>query len=387
VRGRLGVVPGDLPVDRQVINPWRRMAAVAYLVAAVMVLLSTSPLPNRLGAVAVVAACAAWEFRFGPDVTTWRHEHRPGRAAVYLSVMVALLLAGLWLTPSAAFLLFAVIPQIYMALPLRWAFAPVAVISFLPWLGLFGQDGGLVAFLPIVVLIIVLSQVFAWVITTIQEKNKRQALLVEQLQRSQELNARLSHEAGVAAERERLSGEIHDTLAQGFTSIVTLVQAAQGNPAGAPKLLDLALRTARENLVEARTLVAALAPAALAGSTLVEAIGRQAERLGEESGIVVTHRTTGEPASLPTSVEVVLLRAAQEAFHNVRKHARANTVEVELAFEEESVRLSVRDDGRGLAGSQEGFGLRGMRARAEQVGGTLDVAGERGTALTVRVPR
>ncbi|MEO6082718.1 MAG: sensor histidine kinase [Umezawaea sp.] len=260
-------------------------------------------------------------------------------------------------------------------------------MSFLPWIGLFGQDGGLADFLPIVLLIIVLSQVFAWVITTIQVKNKEQELLVQELQRSQELNARLSHEAGVAAERERLSGEIHDTLAQGFTSIVTLVQAAQGNPAGSAPLLDLALRTARENLAEARTLVAALAPAALSGSTLVEAIGRQAERLGEESGIVVEHRTTGEPASLPTSVEVVLLRAAQEAFHNVHKHARAGAVEVELAFEEESVRLSVRDDGRGLGSSPEGFGLRGMRARVEQVGGTLDVAGGPGTMLTVRVPR
>jgi signal transduction histidine kinase len=363
------------------------MAAVAYLVAAVMVLISTSPPPNRLGAVGLVVACAAWEFWFGPVATTWRHEHRPGRAAVYLSVLVALFAAALWLAPSAAFLLFAVIPQIYLALPLRWAFAPVAVISFLPWLGVFGEDGGLASFLPIVLLIIVLSQVFAWVITTIQEKNRRQALLVEELQRSQELNARLSHEAGVAAERERLSGEIHDTLAQGFTSIVTLVQAAQGNPAGAARLLDLALTTARENLAEARTLVAALAPAALSGSTLVEAIGRQAERLGEEAGVVVEHRTTGEPGPLPTSVEVVLLRAAQEAFHNVRKHARASAVEVELAFEEECVRLSVRDDGRGLAGSREGFGLRGMRARAEQVGGTLDVAGGRGTTLTVRVPR
>ncbi len=370
-------------------NPWRRMSAAAYLVAAVMVLIGASPLPNRLGAVGLVLGCAAWEFWFGPDATTWRHEYRLGRAVFYLTVMVALFLVALRLTPSATFLLFAVIPQIYMTLPLRWALAPVAVISFLPWIGLFGKEGVL-DFLPIVLLIIVLSQVLAWVVTTIHEKNRTQSLLVEELQRSQELNTRLSHEAGVAAERERLSGEIHDTLAQGFTSIVTLVQAAQGNPAGASKLLDLALRTARDNLVEARTLVAALAPAALSGSTLVEAISRQAERLGEESGVVVRHRTTGEPASLPTSVEVVLLRAAQEAFHNVRKHAHASTVEVELAFEEESVRLSVRDDGRGLGAGQEGFGLRGMRARAEQVGGTLDVAGgdgQGGTTLTVRVPR
>ncbi|WNV82063.1 sensor histidine kinase [Umezawaea sp. Da 62-37] len=369
------------------INPWRRMAAMAYVVAAVMILIDTAPIAHRLGAIGLAAACAAWQHWFGPDAVSWRHEHRPGRGAVYLSVMFVLFAAAVWLTNASAYLLFAVMVQIYMALPLWLALVPAVVFSLVPWVRSFREADWVQDFLPIVALIALLSQMFAWAITTILDKTREQVQLVEELRRTQALNERLSHEAGVAAERVRLSGEIHDTLAQGFTSIVTLVQAAQGNPAGAPKLLDLALRTARENLVEARALVAALAPTALSGSTLVEAIGRQADRLGEEAGVEVRHRTTGEAGPLPTSVEVVLLRAAQEAFHNVRKHAGASAVEVELAFEEEAVRLSVHDDGRGLGDSAEGFGLRGMRARAEQVGGTLDVSGADGTTLTLRVPR
>ncbi|MEO6089121.1 MAG: hypothetical protein ABIQ18_39010 [Umezawaea sp.] len=124
------------------INPWRRMAAVAYLVAAAMVLINSGPVPNRLGALGLVAACAAVEFKFGPNATTWRHEHRPGRASVYLSVLVALFVTALWLTPSAAFLLFAVIPQIYMALPLLWALVPVAVVSNQFWESAIGQTPG-----------------------------------------------------------------------------------------------------------------------------------------------------------------------------------------------------------------------------------------------------
>jgi signal transduction histidine kinase len=355
------------------------MAAVAYVVAAVMVLIDSVPLENRLVALGLVAAGGAWQFWFGRGVTGWHHEGRYVRAVAYLAVLFVLFVVAVQFATSASFLLFALVPQIYMALPLWWALPPMIAFTLVPWAG-----GRIVDFLPIVALVVVLSQVFAWTITTVQDKNREQAALVEELRSTQARNAELSHEAGVAAERERLAGEIHDTLAQGFTSIVTLVQAAQGDPVGAPKHLDLALRTARENLVEARALVAALAPTALSGSTLVEAIGRQADRLGEESGVVVRHRTTGEPWPLPTSVEVVLLRAAQEAFHNVHKHAHATSVEVELAFEPEGVRLSVCDDGVGIR-KPEGFGLRGMRARVEQVGGTVTICGQ--TELTVWVPR
>jgi signal transduction histidine kinase len=226
---------------------------------------------------------------------------------------------------------------------------------------------------------------------TITETQQRGAL-IEQLEASRAEVARLSHEAGTAAERARLAREIPDTLAQGFTSIVALVQAVESELDGEqPKArghLALAARTARENLAEARALVAALSPSALDGGSLEDAVRRQVERLGEETAIAATYRTVGEPAELPTAVEVVLLRAVQEALANVRNHARAGSVTVTLRYAGSAVTLSVVDDGVGIGGP-EGFGLRGMRARAEQVSGTLVVKGlpGKGTRLELEVPR
>ena len=129
--------------------------------------------------------------------------------------------------------------------------------------------------------------------------------------------ATLSAERGALAERERLAGEIHDTLAQGFTSIIMLLQAARGTADRAGQY-----RTARENLAEARTLITALRPAPLSGATLEEALGRITAQFGEELAVSTTFEVRGDSRTTSTKVEVVLLRAAQEALANVRKHAR-----------------------------------------------------------------
>jgi signal transduction histidine kinase len=198
----------------------------------------------------------------------------------------------------------------------------------------------------------------------------------------------------VAAERERLAAEIHDTLAQGFTSILTLVQAASAELARDPDRtrahLDLAARTARENLGEARALVGALTPAAMGSGSLVDAVRRQAARLTEECGIEAEFVNEGELGALPTAVEVVLLRTAQEALTNVRKHSGAGFVRVMLGGEADRVWLSVVDDGSGFDATRpsDGFGLRGMRNRVEQVGGRLTVdSGPIGTTVRVEVGR
>jgi signal transduction histidine kinase len=196
--------------------------------------------------------------------------------------------------------------------------------------------------------------------------------------------ARLSHEAGVAAERTRLAGEIHDTLAQGFTSIITLVQAA--DPALRDERLALAVRTARENLAESRALVAALSPTALASASLPEAVRRSAARFTEEAGVAASVRITGDVYDLPTRTEVVLLRAAQEALTNVRRHAQAHEAAVLLAYSPAVVRLVIRDDGSGIKSDiSEGFGLSGMRARAGQVGGALTIRSDADTGTTVEL--
>jgi signal transduction histidine kinase len=144
-------------------------------------------------------------------------------------------------------------------------------------------------------------------------------------------------------------------------------------------------QVARDNLAEARALVAAFGPAALADSTLAEALDRLGERFGAETGVQVDVRLEAT-AGVGRDTEVVLLRAAQEALANVRKHARAGRVLLRLTDDGAQVTLEVADDGDGLPPDvADGVGLRGMRERAVAGGGTLDVTGGPGHGTTVRL--
>jgi len=227
-------------------------------------------------------------------------------------------------------------------------------------------------------------------ITRVAERSEERAELLERLEAAQAALAASHHAAGVVAERERMAQEIHDTLAQGFTSVVMLAQTAQaqlevGRQDEAADRLAQIEQVARDNLAEARALVAAFGPAALADATLGEALERLGERFQAETGVQVDVRLA-DVGGAGRDTEVVVLRAAQEALANVRKHAGARRVVLRLRRDDGVVALEVVDDGRGLApGSAEGVGLRGMRDRVTAGGGTLDVVGEPGRGTRVRL--
>ncbi|MCL1899931.1 MAG: sensor histidine kinase, partial [Promicromonosporaceae bacterium] len=223
----------------------------------------------------------------------------------------------------------------------------------------------------------------------------KNATLVRQLRAAQASLALAQHEAGVTAERERVSREIHDTLAQGFMSVVTLSQAARrslskGNVEAVERRLALLEGTARENLAEARSLVAGYAPVSLQDATLAEALERLAARLHAEAGHAVTVSLDPDVPELPAPTEVALLRAAQEALTNVRRHANAAAVSIALNAADGGVALIIADDGVGLPPEQaEGYGLTGMRDRVAAVGGTVTVrptVAGRGTTVIIRIP-
>jgi signal transduction histidine kinase len=231
-----------------------------------------------------------------------------------------------------------------------------------------------------------------WISRIIRQSRDR-ADLIAQLEATRSELAAAHHAQGVMAERERVAREIHDTLAQGFTSIVMLSQVAADDvdrdPAAARGRLETIEAVARENLAEARGLVAAFSPVDLVGATLPDAVGRLAERFGAETGLAVDVDTVGDFSGIGREQEVVVLRVAQEALTNVRRHAQAREVAVRLVADESRVRVEVRDDGVGFApAAGPGFGLAGMRGRVREVGGDLDVASApgRGTRVTVRVP-
>lgn len=238
-------------------------------------------------------------------------------------------------------------------------------------------------------------------------ENQRQA--AEELRRTRAELAATQHEAGVLAERARLAREIHDTLAQGFSSIILVSRAAlrsleSGDQESTKESLSMVEATAAENLAEARNFVRGLSSPALAETSLVESLSRlcaktQREAAARGGSLKCSFRLDGEPTDLPQPFKVTLLRAAQASLANVWLHARARSAVVSLAFLGSEVTLDVYDDGRGFEPAKRadtvaaradgsGFGLRSLRERVEAQGGTLTIesAPGEGTVVAIRLP-
>jgi signal transduction histidine kinase len=199
----------------------------------------------------------------------------------------------------------------------------------------------------------------------------------------------LQREAGALNERSRLARDIHDTLAQGFSSILLLSRAGQRDPDNSAVMFAQIADTAQQNLAEARRVVDALAPVVLESAPLESALRRLLDQLEQQTGIVGELRTDGEPVSPAMDFDVALLRVAQSALANVRLHSRAGRVRVTLTYTSDEVRLDVVDDGIGFDQPQDGgFGLRSMRERLAELGGTLVVesAFGDGTAIAATLP-
>lgn len=225
-----------------------------------------------------------------------------------------------------------------------------------------------------------------WITRIAQLSHERKRLL-DELTATQDQLAALSRDSGATGERERLAREIHDTIAQSLTGLVMLSQRARrelaaGNTGGLADQLGLMEESARDALIETRSLVAAGAPVELGGG-IVAALERFGARFARETGIAVT--VDGTVPELDRDTEVVLLRCAQEALANVRKHSGARSAAIALSMTGDRPTMTVRDDGVGFDPAQPspGFGLVGMRDRLALVGGALEVDGHAGTILTV----
>jgi len=235
--------------------------------------------------------------------------------------------------------------------------------------------------------------------TTIADLERANARLEEALRENASLQEALverAHEAGTHEERERLAAEIHDTIAQGLAGIVTQLQAADDayDDAAAAAHRKRAAELARSSLDEARRSVQALGPAALEHLDLVTAVRARVHEWSAETGTTTEVVVTGETVPLAPDVEAVVLRVVQESLTNAGRHAGASRVGVTLSYTDDEVVLDVRDDGRGfdVTGTSRadggGFGIDGMRRRAQRSGGALVVESEpgSGTAVSLRVP-
>lgn len=233
-------------------------------------------------------------------------------------------------------------------------------------------------------------------------ESERRLRLIDELARTRDELAAAERHAGTIEERERLAREIHDTIAQGLSSIQLLLTAAHRglDPARpldqdrARGLVEQARGTAKDTLDEARRVVRALSPGDLDGSTLPAALRRLCQSAAARTGIGVVFHHEGPVTALGGATEVALLRIAQGALGNAEQHSGATRVAVTLTVMDTAVTLDVVDDGTGFdprtpPRGQGGFGLGSMRSRAADLGGFLTVESRpgAGTAVSAHLDR
>jgi signal transduction histidine kinase len=364
--------------------------------------------------VVLCAITAAWMLGMYTLHPAWRSRTRP--MAVFVAGLV--LLTGILTVRDAWFGFFIAVCLGYARELLPWPW-PIAVTAVLAVIAALSQTENTHIFLPLHVMVfcaalaidLLLLPSFIWLLrdreqqvvqhskslAELGEVNRRlETTIAENESLHQQLLVQ-ARDAGVLDERRRMAREIHDTLAQGLTGIVTQLQAAEraadrspADPAGWRRHVTAATRLARDSLTEARRSVDALRPEPLEGCRLSEALTHVAERWSALNGIMAQVTTTGAVRPIDPEVEFALLRAAQEALANVARHAHATRVGLTISYMENEVALDVRDDGVGFdpALPDRGFGLVAMRQRITALSGTLQVESEPGggTAISACVP-
>jgi signal transduction histidine kinase len=363
----------------------------------------------RLEALALALLAGAWQWFM--VTSRFSRIERPVAMIIYFVVMLAIIGALVridslfFVTGIGAFI------QAFTLLPGRWAYGGVAATA-----------GVLVAAPPrpgrtpsellfsFLVAVLIASAV-GLLNRTVSDQNDQRKVMIVQLKETgaklaalAEENANLqaqlltrAREAGVLGERQRMAREIHDTIAQGLTAILTQLEAADSvidDVPAARSRLNTVRTLARDSLNEARRSVQALRPAPLDDAQLAPALHDIATKWSQATGISASVSVTGDPPPLHVEVEMTLLRVAQEALANVGKHASATRVGLTLSYMEDVVVLDVRDDGSGFtpeaAGSSNagGFGLIAMRQRVTRLAGAfaIETAPGQGTGISATVP-
>lgn len=374
-------------------------AAVSYLTLTISVLLGAL---YFAGTVTEKRAAEGGNAPWGVEPNRY---HR-----VWLAAITMLWLLLLALSADFSWLAFALFFLHLHLLSTRHAIAAVSVLTGAVVAAQWNRDGELHAAMILGPTFgAVFAVIMAIVYQSLYTEGVNQRLALDELRRTRTILAHTQHEAGVIVERERLAREIHDTLAQGLSSIVLISRAAETSlDAGATELTRERIRTiqaeASENLAEARRFVRAPGPKDANAESLVLRLRRTCENTERQAAARGTSlrcrfELDGEAVRLSTSCEVALLRAAQSSLSNVAQHARASTAVLTLGFLGPDVTMDIYDDGVGFDAAAtlsaamvrpdgSGFGLRSVRERIMGLGGLVGVesANGEGTVVAIRLP-
>lgn len=382
---------------REVWEQWDwvwHLTGYAALAISVVIALRSGQLGDSLPLFLTLSALVAlWYLPFvaTPIMRWW---DAPRRGLLYFLVGFALWGGLVALNVESLMLIAMYNPMIFTRLPIRWAIGITISLTagfLLLYLLLYSSENWVIIIVIILVLLFIATLIGYFISALIGQSMERQRLLDELTQTRAKL-LKAEREAGVMAERQRLSRDIHDTLAQEFTSIIMHLSAARlGDSASTRTHLQQVEQAARAGLDESRRIIWNMRPQQLEGASLVESIEGVAARWSAENRVRVETAVTGSPHPLDESIETALLRITQEALHNIKKHAQARDVNITLSYMPDLLALDIADNGQGFNKSRRngrGFGLKTMRERAEELGGTLTIESElgKGTAVAVSLP-
>ncbi|MBM7773302.1 signal transduction histidine kinase [Actinokineospora baliensis] len=290
----------------------------------------------------------------------------------------ALWVTLLAITPGAVWFAFPLYFLLLRDLPRRPAIAAVGAVALVAVAG-FGWHQHVLTVGT--VLGPLLGAAVAAATVVVYRESERRRELTEDL-------AAAERAAGVLAERERLAREVHDTLAQGLSSIHLLLSAALRGDT--ERHVHAARAAAADALAEARRFVRAHNPPALDGGSLPEALRAACATTTATTALTAHCHITGDEVPLPTTHQVALLRIAQSALGNAVEHAGATEVQLTLTYQDTEVILDIVDNGHGITGPtapDRGHGIAAMRARAQALAGALVVESDsRGTAVAATLP-
>ncbi len=385
-------VPGAPASDDAVIDPaayrWMRPLAVVAIAVVVTAAFQTDPGPGAHGR--HLAVSIALVLYVASTVAVVRlPSARPAVQVVLLTAVVVSVAALVGLQPSGAGFLgvFPAVTSAALRLQPRWS-ASVTVVAIAalavawssgddhPLVGIVLNEFGVAAFYLI-----------ASVARLLREANAQSHRLIDELEQTRDAQA----QAAALGERQRLAREVHDGLAHSLSGLVLNLEGARliAERGGADPEVSAAIgnahRLAKSGLEEARQAIGMLRDDALPGPDRLAALSTA---FTEDTGTACALTVDGEPRPLDTDSRLTLYRVAQEALTNIRKHACPDRVEVHLSYEPTGTRLTVSDfdahEQRPVPGGGTGYGLTGMRERAELLGGTLS-AGPTGEGFRIEL--